>query len=109
MTVSREDLLKERFGVEAFELAGVGTVEIRSVSREVVLGLRGREPALTALEQERLLVSAAMVSPKMSQDDVAAWQAASPAGELEPLTEAIMRLSGLRRDAPKEAVKQFRG
>jgi hypothetical protein len=106
MALTREDLLQERFGIETFELAGVGQVKIRSVSRALVMGMRGQD--LPALDQERMIVSAAMVEPKMTEADVAAWQDASPAGELEPLTAAIMRLSGLTKDAPKEAVKGFR-
>lgn len=102
--LTREDLLKARFGIEPFEIEGLGTVEIRSVSRELVLGLRSQE-GLTPLERERILIAAAMVNPKMNEQDVADWQAASPAGEMEALTERVARLSGMTKDSAKDAVK----
>lgn len=106
MTVSKEDLLKARFGVEEFEIAGVGTVKIRPLSRSQALELRGKEMPIE--EMERKLVAGAMVEPAMTEDDVRLWQDASPAGELEPLTDAIVKLSGMLKDSPKEAVHTFR-
>lgn len=103
--LTKEDLLRDRFGIQDYELEGLGVVRIRSVSREMVLGMRGLDPPLTALQQEQRVVSAAMVEPKMSEADVAAWQKASSAGEMEPLAAAIMKLSGLGKDAQKDAVK----
>lgn len=103
--VTKEDLLKVRFGIEDFHLDGVGTVKIRSVSRELVMSLNSQDPPVTPIDRERQIVSAALVEPKLSVEDVTAWQASSPAGEIEPLTRAIMKLSGLGKDAAKAAVK----
>ncbi len=96
-----------RLPEEDVQIEGVGTVRIRSLSRNEVLGIKGVE--LPVAEMERRLLAASMVQPKLTEDQVRAWQDAAPAGELEPLTQAIMRLSGLSPDAPKEAVKGFRG
>ena len=43
---------------------------------------------------EKKLLSLAMVDPKLTEEEVGEWQAASAAGELEPV-RAIMELSGL--------------
>jgi hypothetical protein len=54
---------------------------------------------------ERLLLSTALLDPKLSEDDVRGWQDASPAGEIEPLMKAIMVRSGMVAGSDKAAVK----
>jgi len=106
MAVSKADLLKKRFGVEEVEIEGVGTVKVRPLTRAEALELQGREMGVA--EMERCLVSLALVEPKLTEDEVATWQENSPAGELQPVAAAIVRLSGMEQTAAKEAVKQFR-
>lgn len=107
MTISKTDLLKKRFGVVDFEIPEVGTVQIRPLSRAEALTVQGVE--MDAAEMEQKLVSMAMVEPKLTENDVKTWQENSPAGELEPVTQEIARISGLTQDAAKDAVKTFRG
>lgn len=106
MTISKDALFTPRLPEEEFEITGVGAVRIRSLSRAEMLRIRGKELAVD--EMERRLLAASLVAPKLTEDDVRKWQEASVAGELEPLTKAIMRLSGLEATAPKEAVQRFR-
>ena len=105
-TVSKADLLKRRFGVEDVAIEGVGTVKVRALSRAEALSLQGVE--MTVEDMERKLLALAMVDPKLTEDEVAQWQANSPAGELQPVVLAITRMSGLEQTAAKEAVQQFR-
>lgn len=107
MAVSKADLLKKRFDEEDVEIPGVGTVKIRPLSRAEALQVQGREMGVG--EMERMLLSAAMVDPKLTEDEVSDWQANSPAGLMQPVVDAIVRLSGMEQNAPKEAVKKFRG
>lgn len=99
-------LLAERFGVVDVELPGLGTVKVRPLTRSEALKLRGVE--LEVDEMERRLLSLAMVEPKMTEDQVRQWQDVSPAGELEPVAEAIIRISGMDKAAGKQAYADFR-
>lgn len=106
MSLSKEALLGQTFGVEELELEGVGTVTVRALTRAEALEVRGKE--LPYEELERKLIAAAMVEPKLTAEDVEAWQKVSPAGQLEVVTDAIIRLSGMEKAAQKAAYQQFR-
>lgn len=105
--VDKAALFVNRLPEKDVEVPGVGTVRIRALSRAEVLNIRGKSFPID--EMERHLLSAALLEPKLTEGEVRKWQQASAAGELEPVTTEIMRLSGLEEAAAKEAVKQFRG
>ncbi len=107
MTVSKEDLLKASFGVEDFEIAGVGTVRIRPLTRSEAMSIRGLE--LPLVEVERKFLAWAMVEPKLTEDEIKSWQDVATAGSLEALVNKIAEISGMNVTRPKEVVKQFRG
>lgn len=104
--VSKEALLKRRFGVVDVPVDGVGVVQVRPLSRAEALELQGVE--MPVAEVERRLVSKAMVSPSLTEDEVRIWQENSPAGELEPVANRIAELSGMVPESAKEAMKTFR-
>lgn len=99
-------LKKARLAEEDVELPGVGVIRVRALSRAEALRVTDTEMPVTRMEQ--LLLSMAMVDPEMSEQDVAEWQAAASAGELEPVTEVIKRLSGLAEKAAKSGVPGVR-
>jgi hypothetical protein len=105
--VSKAELLKKRFGEEEVEVPGVGTVRVRALTRGQALELQGKEMPVS--EMERRLISTAMVEPSLTEDEVQQWQDNTPAGELQPVVEAIARLSGMEQHAGKAAYQQFRG
>lgn len=107
MSISKDDLLKARFGVEDVEIPGVGTVKVRALTRGQALQVQGVE--LSVAEMERKLISWAMVEPTLTEDEVGVWQDGSPAGELQVITDAILRLSGMEKHAAREAMKRFPG
>lgn len=107
MAIDKAALFASRLPEEDVEIPNVGTVRVRSMSRSEVLDIRGKD--LEVSEMERRLLSTAMVDPKMTEDEIGQWQQASTAGELEPVTKAIMRLSGLEEAVNKATIKQFRG
>lgn len=108
MTVSKDQLFTTRLTEEDVEIPGIGKVRVRALSRAEVLAFRNRT-VQDVTEMERALVAAGMVDPKLTEDEVLKWQEASAAGELEPVTRTISRLSGMDEGAAKEAVKRFRG
>lgn len=91
---------------EDVPVGALGTVRIRALSRSEVLELRG-QGAQSVKVMERRLMAAAMVAPAMTEAQVGQWQDASAAGELEPVTQAVMRLSGIAVTSAKEAVARF--
>lgn len=105
--ISKEALLKKRFGEEEVEVPGVGTVRVRALTRGQALQLEGKE--MDVAEMERRLISQAMVEPSLTEEEVGQWQDLTTAGELQVVMEAIVRLSGMEAHAGKAAYQQFRG
>lgn len=101
LTAKREESTRD---VELPTLGG--SVRVRGLTRAEALRVQGKQ--MDALEAERKLLHLAMVEPLMSEEDVRQWQHVAPAGELQPIQDAILAMSGLTADAVKEAVKSFR-
>lgn len=104
MAVSRDELFRARLNEADVDVPGLGTVRIRALSRGEALELRKLED-LEEIEQR--IIAAAMVDPALTLEDVARWAACSPASELEIVSEAIARLSGLDKGAERAAVSTF--
>lgn len=104
--IDKDQLLKARLHEEEVDIPGVGSVRVRALSRQEALILKDKEMAYE--EMELKLLSMAVVEPVLTEDEVRQWQAASPAGELEPVTDAIQRLSGMVAKADNTAMHQFR-
>jgi hypothetical protein len=104
--VNKEALFAPRLPEQDVEIPGVGTIRVRALTREEALTVRGREMPVD--EMERRLLEAALIAPALTKGEVRLWQQACPAGELEPVTNAILELSGMTAEAPKEEMKQFR-
>lgn len=111
MAVDKSVLLKDRLPEADVEIPGVGVVHVRGLSRGEVLGLQKKvgDGADRAARMERETIALAMVDPVLTVMEVQRWQEASPAGELEPVTEKIQELSGMKETSEKEAVLDFRG
>jgi hypothetical protein len=82
------------------------SVTVRGLTRREALRVQGKEMATD--EAERVLLALAMTDPAMTQDEVSLWQRNAPAGELQPVQAAIMRLSGMSATAVKDAMASFR-
>lgn len=82
-----------------------GDFTVRALTRSEALAVQGVQ--LDAAEMERRLLALALVDPVLTEDEVRQWQDVAPAGELEPLTNRIAELSGMKVGAVKEAVKRF--
>jgi len=91
---------------EDVQLDGLGiSVTVRGLTRAEANRVIGKP--MEAAEQERILLAAAMVNPRMSQDQVRQWQKVAPAGEIEKAAAAVRRLSGLGAEAVKEDMARF--
>lgn len=96
-------LLARRLGQDDVPIPGVGTVTVRSLSRDEVLHIRAMTGTLA--EQERWMLATCMVEPTLTEEEARQWMTGSNAGELEPVTDKIAKLSGLVKDADKETYK----
>lgn len=101
--MDKELLLKPRLPEEDVELPGLGAVRVRGLSRGEVMV--GQKRNLGGVELERYVISIGLVEPALSEAEVGQWQDGSPAGELEPVTRAIQRLSGMEEKADNAAFK----
>lgn len=81
-------------------IPGKGTVRVRGLSRTEVMQA---QTIADALARERRMVALGMVDPPMTEEQAGQWQQA-PAGEMEPVTDRIAELSGMRPDASKSGV-----
>ena len=83
------------------EIEGVGTVTIRALSRwEMIQGGKLED----TMEQERFILSKAMVDPPMGEHDIAAWQKCSPPGEINAVANKVNELSGIGKGADKSSI-----
>ena len=104
--IDKDALFKPRLPEREIDVAGVGTVRVRGLSRPEgfeVKQVKGER------EIEVAILSRALVDPALSADEVRAWQDAATAGELEPVVAAVLELSGLVPPTMREAVASFRG
>ena len=106
MPVDKAALLTKRFGVEDVEVPGVGTVQIRALTRAEALSVQGVEIDVEVLEQK--LIAMAMVDPQLTETEVKEWQTCGSAGEIQVIVEAIVRVSGLEGYTAKAAYANFR-
>jgi hypothetical protein len=105
--VDKAALLASRgIGLTTVPLGELGEVKVRALSRAEALASQGEHDQA---EAEVFLLALAMVEPKLTEDEVRAWQRVAPAGELQPVVLAILKASGMEQDSPKQAVKTFRG
>lgn len=106
-------LLANRLPEEEVEIPGVGSVTVRGLSHAEVLLMQKSINAVDpekidparALIIQRKLVAAGLVKPKMTEGEVRRWQENGKFGELDPVSDAISRLSGLEELAVKAAHK----
>jgi hypothetical protein len=104
--IDKEKLLAKRLKTETVEIPDVGDVVVRALTRAEAFQFTEKD--LEPEDMERRLLAAALVDPQLTLDEVAEWHSASAPGEIQPVVQAILRLSGLEVDAPKKAYQQFR-
>jgi hypothetical protein len=99
--VDKALLLAPRLAQDEVQVPGVGAVKVRGLTRAEVAKIGNRD----GLEAERMAISLAMVDPVLTEDEVGQWQESAPAMEIQPVLVRINELSGLTKQAQKEAYK----
>lgn len=107
----KDKLFTRRLDEDDVEIPGVGTARVRALSHHEVLAMRkaadmdmAKFDGPRALLIERKMIALAMIDPVLTEDEVAAWQENSPAGELADVSDRISELSGLFEGADKSGV-----
>lgn len=94
---------------ESVQLPTLGLeVRVRGLSRGEVLAmqaLRAEGILDTQAKWEAHMFAQALTSPRMTKAEVLEWQAASPAGEMEPVSAKITKLSAMDEGADKSGVQ----
>ncbi len=100
--MDKRELLKSRLNTAEIDVPGVGTIQVRGLSRSEVLDL-GNVDGVLLVERKTLFYG--LVDPKLTEDEVAEWQSLTTGSELNPIVETIIELSGLGSGAVKTAYK----
>jgi hypothetical protein len=79
-------------------------VHVRGLSRHEVLHVQAQK-GVAAVEQ--MTVSLGMIAPKMTPEQVKAWQKSSVGAELDTVTERIGELSGMLNGSRKAAIREM--
>lgn len=83
------------------------TVVIRALTRLEAIQVRRRKDISDEL-MEALFISKAMVQPRMTLKQIQAWQKKpGSVGDIQLISNAIARKSGMTEGAPKSAVHDF--
>lgn len=104
-TVALETLLAPRLGEGTVTIEGVGTLTIRTLTRAQALEVQQRGADGDVSAAENLLMHYGIVQPAMTLAQVAQWAESAPAGELQAVSVAIGRISGMHPDSGKAAYK----
>jgi hypothetical protein len=106
--LSREEILARKvtgLPTETYTIDGVGDVVIRGLTRNEGLAVQKCEDTE---DRDNLVISAGLVEPRMSVDDVAEWAANEQAGCMTKLSNRIAELSGMVEGAGKSGVSRAR-
>lgn len=99
--LTRDEILARKTGHGVARLPDGGAVSVRALTRDEVLQSQELD---TLREQDTFIIATGMTDPQMSVEDVAAWAAAAPAGDLTAVSDRIGELSGLKQGAGKSGV-----
>lgn len=101
--LTREQILSAKRGHEEVELADGGTVLVRGMKHAEAHELRKLK---TVREQDAFMIATCLLEPEMTLDDVDAWfDVEGSSGDLQRISAAISKLSGLVPGQGKDATK----
>lgn len=100
--MDKAQLFEPRLPEADVELPGVGTIRVRGLNRGEGLALQKIEDLG---ERDRHMIAMGVIDPQLSVSEVKRWSEAAPVGELERVSDAIARLSGMLEGADSAAYK----
>jgi len=103
MAVDKAWMLTRRCPEADGELAGLGTVRVRGLTRGEIKQLG--QGASEGRDMEALALSWGVVDPQLTEAEAAQWLENAPFSEIERVTQRINELSGIAGRSDKEAYK----
>lgn len=103
--MDKELLFKPRLTEAEVEVPGVGTVRVRTMTREELHTLKDVDTGVG----ERKVLAACLVDPVLTEEEVLRWQRAAGVAELSGVVDRILELSGLLDGADKSGLPGVRG
>jgi hypothetical protein len=100
--LSRDQILGRKLGRETVDVGDAGQVVVRGLTRAEAHDMKEIDGNP---EREVRTLALGVVEPELTEDDVRAWMAGATFGELQPVLERIMSLSGMLEGQGKEATK----
>lgn len=107
--LDRDRLLSPRLPVADVEIADVGTVKVRALTRAELLRVPQTGGQPDPLEIEAYMIATALVDPVLTPDEVRAWQESAPGSEMNAVMAAINRLSGTEGSSQRDKYKSVPG
>lgn len=105
VSVDKAALIGHEVNTSQVEILGLGFVTVQPLPRAVALRLQA--DGLGDAERDALCLLYGLADPVLTADEVARWQEVAPSTQIDPVTEAILNLSGIYRDAEKEEYKRL--
>ncbi|WP_436792665.1 hypothetical protein [Actinospongicola halichondriae] len=94
-------LFQSRLPEKVVTIPGLGDFTVRGLSRAEVMQIQ-KIGASDASLIERKMLSMALIDPVLTEGEARQWQEASPATEIEPVTDAIAELSGMKEGSDRQ-------
>jgi hypothetical protein len=105
LTAKRDTGTASAFPEDFVVLEDTGVkVRVRGLSRHEVLHVQAQK---SVAEVEQVTLSLGLIEPRLTVEQVKAWQKSSVGGEMEPVTKRIGELSGMAKGARKKAIKEL--
>lgn len=105
----KTSLFEPRLPTREVNIPGIGVITVRGITRfEQMLFSKTAQGDVAVFDRKQL--AAAVVEPELSEDEVARWMEAAPAGEISLVVEVIGELSGTDREVKalqREAFRSF--
>lgn len=96
--LTREQILARKTGEGIITFQNGDQVRIRQLTRDEVMAMQDVD-GLAA--KDSFMIACAMIEPKLTPEEVAAWAAADSAGDLIAISDGIAIISGLKQGAEK--------
>ncbi len=104
--VLKDRLLKARVGEATVTIEGVGDLRVRGLRRGEVFAIKKATEGKDVEAYEIKALTVGVIEPKLTEAEVRRWYKAAPAGEIDPVVDKIMDLSGLGQGADKSGVQE---
>lgn len=102
--LTRDEILARKTGRGKATLPDGSEVQLRAMTRDEVYEAEEVDTKQGRAARDNFIISLALIEPKLSCADVAAWGANGGAGDLTCILERVAELSGLKQGADKSSV-----